>query len=62
MIQEDGLSSLLIKHGEYLKDLEISGCIHFSSHCILNIGVYCRALVNLDISNCHRVNENSDIL
>ncbi len=38
-----------------LINLEISGCIHFSTNCIFNIGVYCRNLNSLNISNCHRV-------
>lgn len=80
MIQEDGFTQLLIKHGEKytshfkeytiyivyiyvisilenlsIKCLEISGCIHFSSNCLINIGVYCRNIERLNISNCHRV-------
>ena len=55
MIQEDGFNLLLTKHGESLKQLDISGCIHFSSNCVLNIGVYCRGIDRLNISNCHRV-------
>ncbi len=55
MIQEDGFRTLLTQHGESLINLEISGCIHFSSACIYNIGVYCRNLDRLNISNCHRV-------
>lgn len=57
MIGEDGFNCLITKHGEWLKNLEISGCIHFSSNCVLNIGAYCRGLERLNISNCHRVNK-----
>lgn len=38
-----------------LKNLEISGCLHFSSDVIFNIGCYCPDLEKLNISNCHRV-------
>ncbi|CAF0846413.1 unnamed protein product [Brachionus calyciflorus] len=61
MIQEDGFNQLLLKHGENLKNLEISGCIHFSSNVILNIGAYCRQIERLNISNCHRMTNESVI-
>ena len=55
MIKEDGFKDLLTTHGECLTSLEISGCLHFSSMCIYNIGAYGRNLQRLNISNCHRV-------
>lgn len=55
MVGEDGFNALITRHGETLKNLEISGCIHFSTNCIINIGAYCRGLEKLNISNCHRV-------
>ena len=55
MIGEDGFNFFIQRHGESLKNLEISGLIHFSASCILNVGVYCRELERLNISNCHRV-------
>ncbi|RNA37188.1 leucine rich repeats containing F box [Brachionus plicatilis] len=61
MIQEDGFNELLIKHGNSLKNLEIAGCIHFSSDVIFNIGCYCRGIEKLNISNCHRIKNESII-
>ncbi len=55
MIQEDGFNCLLTTHGESLNKLEISGCLQFSAMSVLNIGVYCRNLTRLNISNCSRV-------
>jgi hypothetical protein len=59
MIQEDGLNCLLTTHGPSLTSLEISGCLQFSSMSVLNIGVYCGSLNRLNISNCHRVTNES---